>query len=154
MIGPVIPYDPRRQGLEWNAYLAKEWRRYVVGPDVPRYRSVEDITAAPGVYFVFHASALTYVGMSFSVRTRLLQHRQHGRPISECAMVSVEPDLLAPVELAYIHALRPPGNRLIEPPRVHQHFDLFDAIQALWSVPQGAPTPGDTAAVNAEQAAC
>lgn len=139
--------------LPSNPYLGREWPQYVVGPDMTRY-SEPPPGAGIGVYFLFNADALTYVGQSTSITHRVGQHRRGGRPFTAMGFVNVPGDLVLAMEIAYIHALAPPGNAFFEPPPFMQHDWIVEAITERWGiVPQPPATPGEPSGPNAEQAA-
>jgi hypothetical protein len=139
MMEPIDYYAPRR---EFNAYLLREWPRYVVGPDMPRFTDPRH-GATTGVYFLFNGNDVVYIGQSASCRGRVEQHRRNGRPFTEFGSIEVPPDLMLAVEIAYIHALKPVSNTLMQPPPFHGHDELVAAIHERWkSVPLLKAMPG------------
>lgn len=139
---------------ESNPYLKREWPGYVVGPEMSRYGIREVAPGAAGedgVYFLFNGDTLAYVGKSVSIASRIAQHRISGRPFTHYGWVCIPGDLTGPMEVAYIHALTPHGNALVEPPVFLQHEEIVEAIQRRWkSVPETPPTPGVEQHVDAE----
>lgn len=121
--------------FSFNPYLLKEWRSFIVGPDMPRHDRTDDRSLVmSGVYFLFDGDALVYVGQSCYIASRISQHRHAWRPFTTWGAVPVPGDLLTHVETAYIRTLRPPQNTMIPPPRDPTHERMVEAIDAAWRV--------------------
>lgn len=118
--------------LPSNRYLAREWPQYIVGPDMERFAPPPKGVEC-GVYFLFDADQLVYIGQSVYVGQRLYQHHLAGRSFTHFGFVAVPGDLIHGVEIAYIHALRPPLNRTIEAPMYMQHDKIVAAISERWA---------------------
>lgn len=118
--------------LQSNPYLAKEWPKYVLGPDAEKHESAR--ACVSGVYLLFSADGdLVYVGQSEYVGQRIQQHRASGRKFATFAWVEVPSGLLQAVEAAYIHALRPTQNAFIPDPVYMQHDRIKHAILDRWA---------------------
>lgn len=65
----------------------------------------------PGVYLLFKARRLTYVGRSAYPPGRIAQHRANGRPFSHSMIIPCSEEDSYWVEKALIDALQPPQNR-------------------------------------------
>lgn len=64
-----------------------------------------------GVYILFNAFQLTYIGKSKNVMTRLQQHAKHGRSFDRYTVVPCEEHELDKIERELIARLDPPENR-------------------------------------------
>lgn len=96
-----------------------------------------------GMYMLFSdAGRLEYIGKSICMHERIYQHwlgmkfRKTGLHFSQVATIPVSKDLLAHVEIAHIHALRPPKNVLYETPTWAHHGELVLAVNKKWSEPE------------------
>lgn len=73
-------------------------------------RQSSDATIVPGVYFLFLADKLIYVGRSQDCYKRITQHRMGGRPFDFATVMPLTPDLMNKVEPALIKSFQPPQN--------------------------------------------
>lgn len=120
--------------FNFNPYLLKQWRAFIVGPDMPRYDRYDSPSRTDGVYFLFEGEDLLYVGQSTFVMKRIEQHRNSWRPFSHWGCLHVPGNLLKIVETAYIRVLRTPQNRYV-PPQCEPPSDLLEeAILDAWRV--------------------
>ena len=118
------------------------WTPYVIKPEIEFFH-VDENESRPseeGVYFLCSADGFVlYVGKSTGTRYRITQHywaMQRGTQVkfSLCAVLPVPGDILRDVEVAHIHALRPPGNNLFERSRCDWHDDMVQAIRQAWEL--------------------
>ena len=120
------------------------WTPYVITPDIEFFHvdKNNDRESEEGVYFLCSQDGLVlYVGKSTGTRYRITQHHwamERGAQVkfALCAVLPVPLDILRDVEVAHIHALRPPGNNLFERSRCAWHGDMVQAIRKAWDLPE------------------
>lgn len=117
-------------------FLAAQWPKCIVGPGMECHERESDGPAdlLGGVYFLFDGPELVYVGHSGYVRQRIGQHRAMQRSFTRWGAVPVPHPLLAPIESAYIAALRPAQNTFV--PNTYEALEerIVAAILDAWKV--------------------
>jgi len=123
--------------------LIRGAERFILDPEDET--SYEHAGAAPmwgGIYALWSAGdVLLYIGLSDCISRRLLAHWRsrrfrHGRiiPWLYATLMPVPEMMRKAVEVAHIHALTPPYNRLYEPKQWGGHDAHVEAIRARWRV--------------------
>lgn len=78
-----------------------------------RYEKATDpIAPLVGVYLLFRAGRLVYIGSSLDMPKRVASHDANGRPFDEVHYIETSPSKREDVERELIRAFQPPQNRL------------------------------------------
>ena len=67
-----------------------------------------------GIYFLLKEGVIMYIGKSKNVLSRLATHESNGRDFAEYTFIPCAVEDLDDMEMAYISAFRPSGNKLIQ----------------------------------------
>lgn len=112
----------------------------ILTPHAPRADAwnLFDLEDDSGIYGLFDADKLIYVGKARSLVSRLQQHQTamkygRGQDFTAYACMVVPEEEMGRIEIAHIYALRPPNNRLYEPVRWAGHDALVGQIKEAWS---------------------
>lgn len=88
-------------------------------PGLARMHSLDLIRLAsttewdpPGIYFLFKAGELIYIGKSRNMRKRVYEHKMTKRDFDAVTYVEAPEAWLARLEAAYIAEFKPPQNQL------------------------------------------
>jgi hypothetical protein len=87
--------------------MAEKRRREAVDLEIWGTRTVPKC----GVYLLMQAGAVTYVGSSTDVRSRVMAHRQNGRPFDAVYAMETDEGSRLAIERMLIIALKPAQNR-------------------------------------------
>lgn len=101
----------RETGIAPCDWMDANWRMFAHAPDVIRSRLMapDEAPSISGIYFLFEAGELVYIGESVDTGYRLAQHAKDKR--FDAVWTFKAPELYrVGVECAYINALRPPLN--------------------------------------------
>ena len=91
--------------------------------------SVDSDIDVPGVYFLIKDNEIMYVGISYSIQARLLQHKKSGKIFDRISHIEIPVLVMESVESVYIHALNPPWNNSM--PILYDKFQQYvDAYMA------------------------
>lgn len=128
-----------KERLAWADPARSLWERFVLTPDIEAHAARAPCPVpGHGIYALFAPDdRLLYIGKSCHVGERLHQHRtaaryRGGLRFEFFACMAVPEAGCAFVEIAHIHALAPPANRLYEPPSWKGHRAMVSEILTAW----------------------
>lgn len=124
----------------WQAAPPSHWEHMVLPPEIEVCGRSDDHPQKDGcgIYALFgEDDGLQYIGKASDLSARMLQHWYGSRNrreawYSQYACLQLPPHAVHDVEVAHIHALEPPCNRLYEIVRWDRHHDMVKLIQETW----------------------
>lgn len=125
----------------WNAAPREEWKHMILHPGNIKSYPALDTHEAPqecGIYMLFGSDyGLDYIGKSKDINKRLREHLMgmvDGRrpAYGRFAWMQLPAHAYHDIEVAHIYAMKPPQNRLYEPPRWKRHAELVELISQAW----------------------
>jgi len=132
-------FSERLERLAWHAAPLARWRRLVLPCDSHAYDKREQCPFdGPGIYALFNkVDQLIYIGKSHMLAQRLNFHFTaarfgRGMAYASFACLPLSTATYSDVEIAHIHALQPPLNRLYETPKWPGHAAMVVEIQKEW----------------------
>lgn len=115
-----------------------EWKNLLILPNAELLQDRKQIDNCPGIYAVYGADRqLAYIGKSKAVATRLRDHWLqtfffNTVPTYFTFREIEDPILQRDMEVAHIHALRPPENMRYDPALWKRHTEAETLIRLLW----------------------
>jgi hypothetical protein len=118
-------------------WLEKNWERCVADPgelDIWAYEPYRNMDERCGVYFLWRPDGgLAYIGRTQDADARLRAHWKLRRiPFDGYSFMPLRLELCAPVEIAHIHALRPPYNAKYEAGEFSGHSAMVERVASVW----------------------
>lgn len=89
-------------------------------------RLAKPLPNSPGIYFLINKGTIAYIGKSKNVLSRLAAHESNGRDFTDYTFIPCALEYLDDMEMAYISAFKPSGNKLIQ-----EKFPVNYATEAL-----------------------
>jgi hypothetical protein len=107
-----------------------------------------------GVYFLFKAGELTYVGRSNDCYGRIASHQQKGCDFDLATVMPLAMEFIASVEAALIDGFTPPQNRMRPAPQTPAPVFMAAPLppDPYADVPTGAPRPSPLGLISPTQA--
>lgn len=103
----LLDAEKNAKGRSFRLSIAAERRKKNV--ELAIWRGEEP--PACGVYFLMLEGVLVYIGSSTSIKTRVLQHRQNGRPFDRAYALGAPEGEHKKLELMFIRKMTPKQNR-------------------------------------------
>jgi hypothetical protein len=128
----LVRWTKRPTPLDWGGMLLRPGMRGF------NPRDISLAGAMPGIYLLGDADdRMLYIGKAGCLNMRLRQHRDAARfrgglHFDFFCCLSVPAWAVRDVEIAHIHALEPPANRLYEPAYWRGHVAMVSALRAIW----------------------
>jgi hypothetical protein len=138
-VAELTGFSERLERFAWNVAPMARWQQLILPGDSIAYdRHAHCPFDGSGIYALFNeVDQLLYIGKSHCVHQRLNSHYTaarfgRGPDYASFACLPLSIATYSDVEIAHIHALRPPLNVLYEPPKWPGHAAMVTAIQKEW----------------------